>query len=216
VRLDARRLEALAMKPWPASVRYALIGAGAALVAARLVLAPPADGRSFVERVGGPFASFAASVEWVRADVRCGTRATKSATRAAELALELAPSPPDGWIFLARHFLYERASPERESSALARRQWTQASFDILARGEARSSAPQELAFERGLSLCYLAFLAAQPERERPERTRDESSSALFELAAQAFERAAALGHPSAAAMAHSARQRAADEAALGR
>ncbi|MBK7875465.1 MAG: hypothetical protein IPJ77_06900 [Planctomycetes bacterium] len=199
------RLERLRTGP----ARFALWGVAVALVAAPFAFRPPEETEPVpvLRRLLGPFANTAANVQWARADHawRRGRHADGYALAAS--ALDFAPDAPGGWIFLARHFAYERAAVEREADPALRRLWMQAAFDALDRGAATADGHGALSFERGVLFAYLAEVAAAgvvPESERPWRgTPDE----LYAEAARAYELAARKGDPDAAEAASAARAR---------
>jgi hypothetical protein len=192
----------------PRGVRWALYGVALALVLSPCVRQENGDERSLIERLFGPFAELAANVQWVRADNALRHARYEIAYARAEHALELAPSPAGGWIFLARHFVYERASLEREPDAEARRRWTQAGLDVLERGRARCAQPAELEFERGVILTFLALVASDPALPPADAPSSRKASALFDDAARAYDRATELGHAEAAELAAAVRERA--------
>jgi len=190
------------------ATRYLLFALGAALFAAPAFLGHST--RSLPERLFGPLASAAATIEWVRVDLALRQDQPELAYARAERALELAPSRADGWIFLARHFVYQRAALAREADPAARRRWVEAGLDLLARGERESAAAAELAYERGVVLSYLAWIAVESEAPAAERPDARDARTLFLAAAEAFERAAGLGHPGGASAAQAVRERAED------
>lgn len=192
----------------PRGVRWALYGVALALVLSPCVREEQRDERSLVERVFGPFAELAANVQWVRADSALRHGRYELAYARAEHALELAPSPAGGWIFLARHFVYERAALEREPDVEARRRWTQAGLDLLERGRAQCAEPAELEFERGVILTFLALVASDPALPVDEAPSTRKASALFDDAARAYDRATELGHAEAGELAAAVRERA--------
>lgn len=179
-------------------------------VLALLVLSLGPDGRaagrsparSPIERLLGPVASLAASVQWVRVDVALRHGEEARAYAMAETALRIDPSDPEGWIFLAHHLIYERASLLREPDAARRAAWIRAGLETLARGERSSRDPGAILFERGVALAFLGSL------EDRDRAWPASAQEAWSLAADAFDRAAAAHHPSAAEAARLARQRA--------
>lgn len=158
--------------------------------------------RSPVERLLGPVSSLAASVQWVRFDAALRRGDTARAYARAEVALRLDPGEPRGWIFLARHLVYERGSLLREPDRAARARWIEAGLDALRRGEASARDPGALLFERGVVLAFQASLSDE-DRAFP---RDEAEA--WRLAADAFEAAAGTGTPDAARAAELSRERA--------
>jgi hypothetical protein len=154
--------------------------------------------QSLLERLLGPFAGTAAGIQWMRADVAWARGRHAEGYAHAASALELAPSAPGGWIFLARHFFRDRASEEREPDPALRRQWIRAAFDVLERGSAGpvAAGPDRhgaLSYETGLFQAHLALEALQSEAAPGERDWPGTASELFEAAAAAFERAAERG-----------------------
>lgn len=162
-----------------------------------------APARSPLERVLGPVASLAASVQWVRVDVALRRGEEARAYAMAETALRIDPSDPEGWIFLAHHMIYDRASLLREPDPARRAAWIRAGLETLARGERSSRDPGAILFDRGVALAFLGSL------EDRDRAWPASAREAWSLAAEAFDRAAAVGHPRAAEAARLARERAA-------
>lgn len=142
---------------------------------------------SLAERLLGPLASFAADIQWVRFDSALRRGETALAYARAESALRLAPGDCGGWIFLAHHFIYERASLAREPDPELRQQWIQAGLDVLDRGERSARDPAEIVFYRGVAFAYFGSLDDQ-DRIWPASRRE-----AWTRAAEAFERAAELG-----------------------
>jgi hypothetical protein len=173
-----------------------------ALVAWSLAPGSRARAGSTLERLLGPVASLASSVEWVRVDAALRRGEEARAYAMAETALRIDPSDPEGWIFLAHHLIYERASLQREPDAARRAAWIRAGLETLARGERASRDPAALLFERGVALAFLASLADA------DRAWPASAEEAWRLAADAFDRAAARGEPRAAEAARLARDRA--------
>ena len=133
------------------SVRLLLAGSAAvtlALSAASPLSAPELEGRRRmgpVQRLLGPIASAAASVEWARyvgaLDAGDVTRAYGHAARALSLDSRAAA----GWLTLADHFIFIRASPLEEADPAARRRWIREGFAVLRSGELRAASPGVLA-----------------------------------------------------------------------
>jgi hypothetical protein len=143
--------------------------------------------RGLAERWLGPIAALAARIEWVRADLALRAGDEPAAYARAETALELEPSSADAWIFLAYHFVFERASLAREIDLAERKRWVQSGLDVLERGRRASSDPAAILFYRG---CVFDYLAALPDADRP--WTGDRRAALLE-AARSFEDAAVLG-----------------------
>jgi len=160
------------------------------------------DDRPALRRVLGPVASLAADVQWVRADVAIRRADYARGYERAETALAIDPEDPAGWIFLAHHLLYERASLAREPDRDARARWIRAGIATLERGERASRDPGEVFFEHGVALAFQGSLADG------DRAWPESAAEAWELANRAFEAAAAHGTPNASRAASLARERA--------
>lgn len=183
---------------WAAVI--AVCVASARGLAAHDRLANGGRGGSLAERLLGPLASVAADVQWVRCDSALRRGEMALAYARAESALHLAPSDGGGWIFLAHHFIYERASRAFESDPSVRQQWIQAGFDILQRGEASARDPAEVVFYRGVACAYFGLL------DDADRVWPPTRAEAWRRAAEAFESAARLGHPTGAEAALRARE----------
>ena len=149
-------------------------------------------------RALAPIAAFAATIQWARADAAFDEGRLDIGLARAERALEWNPSAAEGWSWLASVLVHRFGAPEFESTAEARRTWVEAGLAILARGEGLAAEPQELAFHAGL---VMAFVASLPDEvlEWPGGART-----AWTEAAEHFERAKALGHPRADAIAQAA------------
>ena len=156
---------------------------------------------SVFERLLGPFASLAASVEWVRFDGAVRAGRLERAYALAERALALDPGATQGWIHLAGHLVRDRASVERSPSAAERRRWIRAGIAVLERGEASARDPEDLALSRGLAWLTVAELDEATGLGWPG-----GSAAAAREAIRALDRATALGHPSAARLAAAIRE----------
>lgn len=162
-----------------------------ALAAARPLSAPELEGRRRmgpVQRLMGPIASAAASVEWAR---YLGALDDGDVTRAyghAARALSLDSRATAGWLTLADHFVFIRASPLEEADPEARRRWIREGFAVLRSGEDRAASPGVLA--RYAATIKAAFLADLPDEGLgwPGGPR-----ALLSEAREDLERAASLG-----------------------
>lgn len=164
---------------------------------------------SLVERALGPFAGLAATIEWIRADVALRGGREELYYARAERALALQPSATQGWIALAHHLVFDRASLAREPDPVRRGHWVRAGLALLERGAGSAAEPAELAFDRGLILTFLAAL------EPGDRAWPESAAEAWRRATLAFEQARQLGHPLAAeALAGVARGAARDAARM--
>ena len=149
-----------------------------------LLPAPPAGRRGPL----GPIASFAATVQWARADAAIDGGRLDVGLARAERALELDPAPSEGWSWLAGVLVHRFGAPEFEANPMSRRTWVEAGLAVLARGESVTREPEELAFHAGL---IMAFVASLPEEvlEWPG-----GAHSAWTAAAEHFERAKSLGH----------------------
>lgn len=157
---------------------------------------------SLAVRLLGPLAGFAARVQWVRAREAMVAGRTDEALARSAAALELDPGDTAGWSLLAWHLAMERGSLQREPDPVRRATWLRAGLDVARRGESAAREPEQLALERGLILAQLAAEDAPPPWPG-------GVEALWREAAEAFDRAAELGHPDGAALAAGARSKAA-------
>ena len=149
------------------------------------------------ERLLGPIASLAASVQWVRFDLALRDGRFERAYARADAALALDPVSPEGWLTLGRHLVTYRASPENEPDPARRAAWIRAGLEVLAEGERESNAPGELALAQGVFLAfYVAAIAGEAPRELDWPGGERGA---LEEAREAFGRAAGHGHPRAAA-----------------
>jgi hypothetical protein len=157
--------------------------------------------RGLAERLLGPIAGLAAGIQWVRVDAALRTGDAPLAYARAETALALAPGDARGWIHLAHHFLFERASLGREPDLAMRRRWVEAGLDVLARGERVAREPGAIALYEGLVLFAFAGI------DDAERPYAGSARQALERAARAFERADLAGEREAAELAARTRAR---------
>jgi hypothetical protein len=169
----------------------------AALLAGRSQ-APTDPTRSLPLRLLGPVSSAAASVQWVRVRTAMRDGRTDLALARARLALELDPGATDGWLLLASHLAFDRASAEREPSPRRRLAWVRAALETAARGERSARDAARIARWQGLVLGKLA--QEQDPPDWPGGVRG-----LWLEAAGHFERAAALGAPDGEELAAAAR-----------
>lgn len=166
----AAALSAAAAGPW-----------ARAEVEARAAMGP-------VQRLLGPVASAAASVEWTRYMLALDRGDTARAYGHAARALSLDSRAAAGWLTLADHFVFIRASPLEEPDARVRRRWIREGFAVLRSGERHCATPEVLA--RYAATLRSAYLAALPE-ERLEWPG--GPGALLDAAQRDLERAAGLG-----------------------
>ena len=161
-----------------------LIAALSVFVGLALLPAPP------TKRSGplAPIASFAATVQWARADAAFDEGRLDLGLARAEQALELDPTPSEGWSWLAGVLVHRFGAPEFEASSMSRRTWVEAGLAVLARGESVTREPEELAFHAGL---VMAFVASLPDEvlEWPG-----GAKSAWTPAADHFARAKSLGH----------------------
>jgi hypothetical protein len=177
-----------------------VLALGLLLLPGALVPAQDAD-RTPVQRFLGPVAELVASIEWVRCE-RARRRGREDlALLHAERALALAPSDTAGWDRLASHLGFDLASSTREPDPARRSQWLAAALAVCERGAERADDPRTLSILRGLLCAVHADL--DPDIAWPGGAR-----ALWLEAARSFDRAASLGHASAAELAAGARARA--------
>jgi hypothetical protein len=153
---------------------------------------PPPPGAGPIARWLGPVGSLAASVEWVRWGFAVQHGDASTAYAAAARALALDPVSPKGWLQLGQHLVLERSSPHLEPERSARASWVRRGFDVLRRGEERSSDGPGLAMVQGDLMVFLTARVGL-DLEWPG-----GIDALLAEADGAYTRAAALGHPDAA------------------
>jgi hypothetical protein len=158
-----------------------------------------AEHGSFASRLLGPFAPFAAELEWGRFEAAARVGDEGRAWKHADRALALAPDLADGWTFLAHYAVFERGSPRRSADPAERRRWVELGLAVLARGEREARNPGPVAFKTAVVWIALAN-QSEPERSLPVTRRE-----AWTRAADAFERAAAAGEPVAAEAARLAR-----------
>ncbi|MEO6708797.1 MAG: hypothetical protein ABI054_04750, partial [Planctomycetota bacterium] len=164
----------------------------AAVAAGGLCFVPLPDARqgarpnSLAVRLLGPISSLAASAQWLRADLALQHGRVELFLARARTALQLAPEDVEGWKYLARHQAMTLGSPEREPDPQRRLAWIRAGLATAAEGEALASNPGELAYTAGLIMLKVARLdAALPW--------PGGIAAVWEAAAEHFERAGKLG-----------------------
>jgi len=193
------------MTPRARLIGWSLVAALAAVSLAERLRMPAGErGGSLPLRLLGPIASAAASAQWVRVQSALRDGRTDLALARGQTALELDPGATSGWLLLAAHMAFERASPEREPSPERRLAWVRAALELAARGEGLARDPQRIALWQGLVLSKLA-------REDEPLDWPGGVRGMWLTAAGHFERAGALGSEHGAVLAENAR-RAADEA----
>ena len=161
--------------------------------------AEPRAPHPVTERLLGPYAGLAADVQWVRVHDAIRRGRGELVLARADVALALAPSATGGWLFLARHLAFDRASVEREPDPARRLAWVEAALDLARRGEEVAAEPAELAAWQGL--------VRVKEADEGDLQWPGGARALLEAAVLDFERAADLGHRDGEALAAGARRR---------
>ncbi|MEM9801412.1 MAG: hypothetical protein AAGA20_13880 [Planctomycetota bacterium] len=173
-----------------------LVAALAAIATAFLQRPEPADVRaksSPLQRLLGPIASAAASVEWARFARTLDRGDAPRAYGHAARALTFDGRSAAGWMTLGDHFIFTRASPLEVDDAAQRRRWIRAGLDVLLAGEERVAAAEELAYYA--ALIRVQFLAQIPDEAL---AWPGGSDALLEDAREDLSRAEAGGHPGVA------------------
>jgi hypothetical protein len=181
-----------------------VVGLGLALIALSAVVdgsLPERRSSSIAVRLLGPLARPLARVWRVRAHEAMLAGRTDLALARGGWALELDPGDTQGWSGLAWHLALERGAILREPSPQRRVAWLRAGLELARRGEASAREPGELALLRGLMLGQVAQEDAPPPWP-------DGVPGLWSAAAEAFARAAELGHPEGAALEHAAWARA--------
>jgi len=161
-----------------------------ALLALGLWHAPPsttAPAGSTAQRLLGPIAPAARDIQWIRFQGALLNGDAERALELAESALALQPQSTDGWMLLAGHLAFDRASAEREPDLPRRRAWFQAGVEVARRGIEHADEPARLHFWRGL--LYLSKAEVDPALD------PNGADALRLRAIEAFEDATAAGHP---------------------
>lgn len=169
-----------------------LVAAGA--LAGLAVVGPERGGRaadaptpSATRRLLGPLARVASSIEWLRFTETLHRGDEERAYAIALRALEMSPESPEGWSYLAYHFVFGRGSDLEGAPAEVRRRWVLAGLDLLREGRARGAPAAELAFTEASFAIALGML---PPDEAPwPSVRAE----LMPRARGALEEAARLG-----------------------
>jgi len=186
-------------------MRRVLRGIGWGLVAVLALLPwyfPPRGSSlwspSLAVRLLGPLARPAAAWQWVRVDAAIRAGRTDIALARAEIAFALDPSETRGWLPLAGHLAFERASPEREPDPARRIAWLLAGLAVARRGEASCAEPLELVEWQIMVLDRTATVD-------PDLPWPGGLAGLFNEIAALFDRAAGLGAPDAAENARLAR-----------
>ena len=159
---------------------------------------------SLASRLLGPIANLAASVEWVRFELALLDGEPEVAYAHAERALALDPVSEEGWMLLAQHLAFERASAAFESDRDRRRAWIEEGLAVLTRGRTRVRHPADLEFLRGVVLTHVGRLVEEGS-EGPNWPG--AAPAAYRAAAEAFDRAAREGLPQAAEQAAGLRRR---------
>ena len=158
-------------------------------------------GESLTRRLWGPFAGLAAQAQWVRVHGAMLADREDLVFQRSETAFDLDPGATEGWLFLARHLFYDRASQAREADPVRRAAWMRAAVAVAERGQATAREPGDLALWLGLARVRMATdeHLAWPDGDAGRRD-------LLLLAAEDFTRAAQAGDPDGAELAGSARR----------
>lgn len=161
-------------------------------------------GDSLARRLWGPFAGLAARGQWVRVHGAMLRNREDLVFQRAETAIDLDPGATEGWIFLARHLFFDRASEARESDPVRRAAWIRSAVAVAERGERLAREPGELALWLGLARVRMATdeHLAWPDGKA-------GRAALLVQAAADFRRAAQAGDPDAAELSRNAERLAA-------
>ena len=158
---------------------------------------------SLGRRLLGPFASLAASIEWVRFDQAAERGDFSRAYVIANRALALDPGSPHGWDIYASHLIFQRGGALSEPNPQRQVDWIRAGLDVLAEGTQVSRAAGTLSLIRGQILAlYVAEIAHGPDG----LPWPGGAAAALHEGILALERAAELGHPRAHERKHQAIQ----------
>ncbi len=142
-------------------------------------------GGSLASRLLGPVRGVASSVQWIRFDNARRDGDYDLAYSRAETALRLNPNSTAGWMLLARHLSFDRGAPGEGTNLQERAIWLNAGLEILERGKALVSRPEELAVAQG------TFLAAQASLAPEDCVWPGGAKACLEEAAKYFREAGA-------------------------
>lgn len=143
-----------------------------------------------------PLASLAASWQWIQFDQSVARGSWEQAYLHADRALALDGDSPEGWITLASHLIFLRASFQNEPDDQKRVAWMQAGVDVLTEGTRQSRQPAEVHLVLGQTLTFfIAHLAGLEEDALPW---PGGALAARELGLEHLERAQSLGHARAA------------------
>ena len=165
------------------------------------------DTDSLTRRLCGPFAELAARGQWVRVHGAMLAGRPDLVFQRAEVAFELDRGATEGWLFLARHLFYDRASQRSEPEPRRRAAWMSAALDVAERGEQVAREPGRLALWSGLALVRMASeeeLIWPPTAAGPAGPAERRR--ILEQAARDFERAADAGEADAAGLGSEARR----------
>jgi hypothetical protein len=162
-----------------------------------LLAPPPVPPPGIGPRILQPFARLLAELQWLRFQRASLGGENVRALDLAGSALTLDPKDSAGWQTLGTHLVLYLASPEREPELELRRRWLAAGREVFRRGAAEAEDPGSL--ELALGLVLLVKAEIDPD------VHEGGAPALYLEAAEAFERAVALGSESAAGLADYAR-----------
>lgn len=146
---------------------------------------PKPDERPLGRRLAGPISGMWAAGHWVHFDMQVHSNQMEEAYLSAQRALQLDPWPPAGWIRLAEHMWFTRASAEREPDPRRRARWFAAGLEILDEGIQRSAIPGEVALVKArMTGLYLFPLVQDGTVDWPGGAEavEQTSRAAFDLA----------------------------------
>jgi hypothetical protein len=160
------------------------------LVVVVLLREPPAPVPSpRLHRLLGPVAGLARDVQWIRFQRALLAGEEERAIALAESAIAFDPGATEGWVLLASHLAFFRASLEREDDVERRRAWFRAGVEVTRRGAEVARDPGELHLWRGL--LFLDKAEMDPALDA------RGAPGLLAQAVLALEDADAAGHPDA-------------------
>ena len=155
---------------------------------------------SRVARLWGPFAGLAARGQWVRVHDAMLADRPDLVWQRARTAMDLDPGATDGYLLLARHLFFDRASLQRETDPARREAWMRAGLAVGERGEEAARDPGALALWLGLARVRMA-----EDPELAGRLGTTARGELLSAAADAFDRAASRGDADARELGEHAR-----------
>ena len=148
---------------------------------------PDPDPRPLSRRISGPVSSMWAAGHWIQFDVQVHNSEMERAYLTADRALELDPWPAAGWIRLAEHLWFIRASAEREADPDGRAHWIAAGLQVMDEGMERCGSPGEVALVKArMTGLYLLPLVQDGAINWPGGVSavEELSRAAFQVAVE--------------------------------